>query len=189
MKRLFLPLVLALVAGCLSPAPKAPTNWTIEIGCRPDLQSSQLASRRQLRLNRVRVRAPFAGRRIAVLRDDGSVAFDSYNVFAAAPALLLTGAALDAVNSSPDATCVLLSEDSSARCKESIEITVSTFALDCRQGRRDARVALEVALLSGRDLVANGAGTAAVPVTGDFSQAFSSAYAAALAEAFGKLVR
>ena len=69
----------AAAAGCLGPAPKPPANWTIDVDA--DVKASF-----------VTVCAPYGGQRIAVLRQNGSIAFDPCNSFAAAPASILKDA-------------------------------------------------------------------------------------------------
>ena len=85
--------VLALT-GCLSSAPKAPVNWTVEPSAAavPRVQSQKYGT---VRVAQVAVRAPYDGLRLAVLRRDGSVAFDPFNSFASSPSALLRGAAQD----------------------------------------------------------------------------------------------
>ena len=137
------------LAGCLSTPPAAPTCWTIEY---PPAAGAQ---RGRVSLN---VRAPFDGTQLAILRADGSLAFDAYNTFAARPKLLLKAAAEDAG---------LVGE-----------IEVTRLALDCRQkGVRSAVVELT---LYREGKLARASGSAAVSSPADFSAAFSAAFAAAV---------
>lgn len=69
-------LIALLAAGCLSSAPKAPKYWTIHADT--DLKVSEIS-----------VAAPYDGQRFAVLRPDGSVAFDGFNSFCARPVQLV----------------------------------------------------------------------------------------------------
>ena len=78
MKKIAL-LAVPVLAGCLGSAPKPPVNWTIDI--EPDAKVAYAA-----------VCAPYGGQRIAVLRPDGSIAFDPRNAFAAAPGSIIKDA-------------------------------------------------------------------------------------------------
>lgn len=146
MKKTMLLLVPAL-AGCLGSAPKPPVNWTIDIET-----GSKVAF--------AAVCAPYGGQRFAVLRADGSVAFDPCNSFAASPGSIIKDAVV-------------------GRRGEGA-LFVRRLALDCRaEGRRDALVSVEI--ISG-DRV--GKGEAAEPTAdGNYSRAFSAAFAKAYAAA------
>jgi hypothetical protein len=136
-----------LLAGCLGSAPKAPAYWTI------DVESAEKATS-------VVVCAPYGGQRLAVLRGNGSIAFDPCNSFAAAPAAILKDA--------------LVARGGSGA------VTVRRIALDCREeGRRDALVELDVAL---GDKVASGAASVSA-ADGNYTAAFTRAFARAHAEA------
>ena len=185
-------LLLPALAGCLSAPPPVPEHWTIEFA-RPE--SAEAPAPAELAFGAVRVvsvdvRAPYNGQRLVVLRPDGSVAFDAFNGFAAPPAALLKGAAVDVIESTGVFSRVL-SSSSSASGAYAVELTVTRLALDCRTpGSRAAVVALKATLLNGRDVVGVSPGEAAVPVEdGNFSQAFSRAFTAALAEAAAKFRR
>ncbi len=180
---------LPLVAGCFSagPARKAPVNWTIEMRAAP-VTAEAAAKWGVARLSQVAVRAPFDSTHLAVLRRDGSLAFDPANVFAAAPSALLRGAAQDAAAASGLFVCVVPAT-SAAGTKTLIEVTVDELALDCRvEGARIATVALTVTLVDARDVVAVASGEGTKPAgAGDYSAAFSAAFAEAMAAALKKL--
>ena len=72
-------LFVPVLAGCLASAPKPPVNWTIEI--ESDAKVAFAA-----------VCAPYGSQRIAVLRPDGSIAFDPRNAFAATPGSIIKDA-------------------------------------------------------------------------------------------------
>lgn len=188
--RTFAWLVLPALAGCLSSPPPAPANWTIE-WARPETAATTAPAELSLgtvKVSGVDVRAPYNGQRLAVLRADGSVAFDPYNSFAAPPAALLKGAAVDVIESTGVFSRVLASA-SSARGVYSVELTVTRLALDCRTPDASAAsVALKLTLLNGRDAVGTSSGEASAPVSdGNFTKAFSSAFTTALTEAASKL--
>ena len=138
----------AATAGCLGPAPKPPANWTIDVDT-------------EVKASFVTVCAPYGGQRIAVLRQNGSIAFDPCNSFAAAPTSILKDA--------------LVSRGGK------LSLVVRRLALDCRApGQRDALVELE--LISG-DRSAKGAASVPTP-DGNYSSAFSRAFAKAFDEAW-----
>lgn len=185
----FLLWALPLVAGCFSAGPvrQAPVNWTIEMRAAPVTAAAE-AKWGVARLSQVAVRAPFDGTHLAVRRRDGSIAFDPANVFAAAPSALLRGAAQDAAAAS-GLFARVVPATSAAGTKTLIEVMVDELALDCRvEGARIATVVLTVTLVDARDVVAVASGEGTMPAGGgDYSAAFSSAFAAAMAEALKKL--
>lgn len=188
MKKILLYLIaFSAVSGCLSPAPKAPRKWYVtEIKG----EASKYAGVRKpsVKLVRVDVRAPYDTVSIAVLRADGSIAFDPGNAFAAAPARLLAGAAADFLESSGFADVVLDSR-SSVPSPLQLEIVVTRLALDCRKdGRRDASVQLVMRLVESRKTVSVSRGEASA-LTGeaDYTESFSTAFSRAMSEALKRL--
>ena len=176
-----------LCAGCISSAPEEPRNWLIgparvaeSAAAEPKWESA--------RISRIDVCAPYDDRRLAVLRRDGSIAFDPFNAFAAAPSALLKEAAFETLSRSGHAKASVGAR-SAAAASRSIEITVTRLALDCRaEGRRDATVSLSAALVSGRDLVSFARAEASAPTDGgDFTAAYSEAFCRALSDALGRL--
>jgi len=136
-----------LTAGCLGSAPKTPAYWTIEADA-----AEKAAS--------VVVCAPYGGQRLAVLRANGSIAFDPCNSFAASPAAILKDALV-------------------ARGGSGV-VTVRKIALDCREaGRRDAVVELDIAL---GDRAASGSASVSA-ADGNYTAAFTRAFAQAHAKA------
>ena len=147
MNKFIVPILATALAGCLGSAPKAPVNWTIDVDS-------------EAKTTFVAVCAPYGGQRIAVLRPDGSIAFDPCNSFAASPSAILKDALV-------------------ARGGKGA-VVVRRLALDCRTpGQRDALVELEVTV---GDQSAKGAASVPTP-DGNFSAAFSSAFSKAYAEA------
>ena len=140
-------LFVPVLAGCLGSAPKPPVNWTIDI--EPDAKVAYAA-----------VCAPYGGQRIAVLRPDGSIAFDPRNAFAAAPGSII--------------------KDAVVGRKGEGSLFVRKLALDCRaEGRRNAVVSLEI--VSGERV---SKGDATEPTDdGNYSAAFSRAFSKAYAHA------
>ena len=144
-------LFVPMLAGCLGSAPKPPVNWTIDI--ESDAKVAFAA-----------VCAPYGGQRIAVLRPDGSIAFDPCNAFAAAPGSII--------------------KDAVVGRKGEGSLFVRKLALDCRaEGRRDAVVSLEI--VSG-DRVGKGEATE-LTSDGNYSAAFSRAFSRAYANAIEEL--
>jgi len=175
------------IAGCLSGAPKASVNWTVEPSASA-VARAQAPKYGAVRVAQVQVRAPYDGLRLAVLRRDGSVAFDAFNSFAASPSALLRGAAQDVAEASGVFGCVL-HQTSSAAAPHVLEVTVTRLALDCRvEGARIATVELAATLVGGRDVVGVARGAGTFPAgSGDYTAAFSAAFSAAMSEALGKL--
>lgn len=118
------------------------------------------------------------------MRSDGSVAFDPCNSFAAHPAALLKGPAQDVLSASGVFGRVI-SPGSAASSGISLELTVTKLALDCREkGRRRAVAALTLAAVGNRRVLASAGGECSVPTDGgDYSAAFSTAFANALFDA------
>jgi ABC-type uncharacterized transport system auxiliary subunit len=180
---------LPLLAGCLGTAPKAPRNWTVDwSGPSADAAAEAAAGAPSAKLLQLEVLAPYGGTRLAVLRGDGSVAFDHFNSFAAQPASLLKGAAFDVVEQSGVFSRVVR-PSSSAAADFALEVTVTRLALDCRaEGRTEASVALSATLVGGRAVVSSARAEASAPVSGgNFSAAFSRAFEESLLAAVRSL--
>ena len=141
----FAPLAaLVLFAGCFSSAPTPPVAWNIDADT-------------ALAVSSVTVNSPYDGTRFVVLRPDGSVAFDAFNVFSARPVSLVRASVL--------------------QDPEGPELVVRRLALDCRkEGERLALVELQLRTSQS----SLGRAEASVPTAdGDYSKAFSAAFAAA----------
>ncbi len=139
-----------------------------------------------VKVSTVTVRPPYDVARIAVLRKDGSIAFDAYNAFASSPVHMLRGAVEDALSPYVGAA---YPGNSAARADWTRETTVTALALDCRQeGKCEAFVALTLAMLDSRRVLSVGKGEGREIATGgDFSAAFARAFAEAFDAAFGRL--
>ena len=188
-------LVGCLCGGCFSSRPKRESRyWTVECPASEALSGSALQAKeatppQTVRLGAVSVLAPWDGSNIMVRRVDGSVARDPYNLFAAQPAALLK-APLLALAGREGAFGRVLSSATAASPDSILEVTVSDFSLDCTSDVRRASVALTATLVaaSGRKVIAEGAGEAKADATsGDYSAAFSEAFAAAVKSAFAKM--
>lgn len=190
MSRFIIGLAAAMaLCGCIGSAPRAPENWAIELSRAGDVGLGGLESCSEMvRIAQVSVRPPYDGTRLAVLRSDGTIAFDPYNAFAVSPGLMLRGAIQDATAASGAFRCAL-SANTSAACSLTLETTVTRIALDCRkEGRRDAIIELTMLLLKGREPVASAhtEGKAATSDS-DYSAAFSRALAKAARSALEEI--
>ncbi len=175
-----------VLAGCLGGRAPEPRRWLVEApGAVPAAAARPVWG--SVRVARLAVSAPYDGQRLAVRRADGTLALDGRNVFAATPGALLRLPTREIVRASGLAREVLL-EGSSARADATLEIEVDILALDCTQaGTVRAQVALEATLLADRRFVQAVRGSASVPADGNFTAAFSSAYAQALTGALKEL--
>jgi uncharacterized lipoprotein YmbA len=176
--------VLPALAGCLSPShPPEVACWNIEYSA-PAAPSAAEPRFGVARVSQVTVRAPYGAKSIAVLRGNGTVAFDPYNEFAAGVAQLLKGTVAEAMEKSGLFNAVV-GASSSAGSDVFAEATVTRLALDCReQGRRKAVADVCVMLVSGRDIVASASGSGTADAAdGNYGKAFSRAVSDALANA------
>lgn len=181
-------LAASALSGCLTSA-SAP-----EIACWNIEYSGEKAGRGVeprfgvARVSQVVVRAPYSVKGLAVLRANGTVAFDPYNEYAAGPNALLKGAVEDALAASGLFKAVV-GPSSSAGASVTAEVTVTRLALDCRkEGVRNAVAELELRLLGGRDIVASAKGSGiADAADGNYGAAFSGAVSDAIKAALGRL--
>lgn len=177
----------AMAAGCIGPAPKEPVHWLVETRA-VAVKGSGAPRHGVVRMSRVSVRPPYDRSALAVLRKDGSVAFDPANSFAAPPASLLKWTAKDIVGSSGVFEAAV-GQASAANARLSMEIDVPVFALDCRvPGLRNALATVKVTLYDGHEIAAVADGDGEAPAEdGDYSAAFSAAFSSALVQALKKL--
>lgn len=190
MNRLFVLALLPALSGCLTAVKQAPVvNWTFA----PDLSQITAGTAPRLgeaRLAIVTVRSPYDAKNLVVLRADGSVAFDPCNQFAASPAALFKGAALDVLR----ATGVFKGVQpavTTADVKNVLELVVDECALDCREeGRRLASVKLTLVCIRDRIVVAVGRGVGRADVAdGNYSRTFGEAFSGALRQALEPFVK
>ena len=191
MRRMLAYLLLALCAGCFTSVPPPPTAWMVEPrpSDRPatDVEKSPAAFG-TTRIGTIVVSAPFDRAPFVVRRADGSVAFDAFNAFAAAPATLLRQSVKSQLASDGRFGHVV-SPSSVASADASVEVLVTDLSLDCSEsGKRMARAAVSVDVVkTGRGsrvvaFSADGAGEADA-ASGNYSDAFSIAFNSAFAEA------
>ena len=186
MKKLCAFLLMPLLAGCFTSTVTPPTYWPLDYtGPVASAKTPKYGVARSLP---VVVRSPYASAQIAVLRADGTVAFDPLNEFATTPANLLRGPALDAVAASGLFREVVGSE-SIAAADVSVEVTVSRLALDCREeGKREALVEMNLRILRGHDIVSSVKGAGKVDAnSGNYGSAFSAAFVRAFVSAFSQM--
>ena len=187
-KALAAALVAVALSGCL-------TSVSVpEIACWNIEYSGEKAGRGVeprfgvVRVSQVAVRAPYAVKGLAVLRANGTVAFDPYNEYAAGPNALLKGVVEDALAASGLFKSVV-GASSTAGASVTAEVMVTRLALDCRkEGVRNAVAELELRLLDGRDIVsfAKGSGIADA-AAGNYGAVFSVAVSDAIKTALGRL--
>lgn len=175
-----------LLSGCLTSSSRSVTLWNLEFqGVSASTAEAVYGSTRLLQIS---VASPADNRSILVERADGSVAFDPYNEYAAAPALLLRNLASEAMATSGLFASVVGSA-SSARADCSMEIIFTKFALDCRQeGRREAEAEVLLRLVRKGEIerVVRGGGRVDAQ-SGNYGRAFSQAASQAMTDALAKL--
>lgn len=186
MKKLCALLLLPVLAGCLTTTVKPPSYWPVSYaGPKAKAEVSKYGVARAMP---VVIRSPYAASPIAVLRADGTVAFDPLNEFAAVPANLFRGVFMDAMAAS-GLFREVVGTSSIASAAVSVEVCVETVALDCRQeGQRTAVVEIDLKILDGHAIVASvrGKGTADAD-DGNYGAAFSTAFGSAFVAAFAQL--
>lgn len=187
MKKIAAVVILPLLTGCLTTTVPDVSRWLVEYRPvkteRPKTQNLGIA-----RLTQLVVRSPYNTESLAVLRANGTVAFDPFNEYAAQPSFLLRGAAFDALTASGlfdgvvGATSKVIED-----C--SVEVVVTRLALDCRrEGERKAVAEVLLRLVKSDSLVKSAEGAASVDAAdGNFGEAFSRALSSAIFGAMGQL--
>lgn len=187
MRAISMVFLLPLAAGCLTSNVEPPAEWNVEMRGFAEPVRGQ---RRHgvARLLFVEMRAPYSVREIAVLRADGSVAFDSYNRYAAAPVQLMKGVAVESLAASGLFDAVVTS-GSAVDSDIDVEIVVNKLALDCREeGLRRAIAELSVRFVRSHRIVAEATGAGVVDAAnGDYSDAFSKAATKAFEDALKRV--
>lgn len=189
MNKLLAVMMLAGLTGCFTASEVELYRWPVDFSVEAqfDEKTSQPAFG-VVRLMQVEVRSPFDGEGLAVLRADGTVAFDPANEFAAAPGLLLRGVVQDAMLDSGRFASVVPSS-SVAKSGYAAEVSVVRLCLDCREeGMRRACCEVRFRLLKDREVVKYVSGTGdADAADGDYGKAFSKAVSSALRRALERL--
>ncbi|MBR2839413.1 MAG: hypothetical protein IKE55_11550 [Kiritimatiellae bacterium] len=176
-----------VLAGCLTSTPPEVACWNVEYA-----GSSQTARETPrfgvARVSQVAVRSPYCVKGIAVMRANGTVAFDPYNEYAAGPGAILKGVVQDALAASGLFKAVV-EAPSSAKSSLLVEVSFTRLALDCRvEGARRAVAELELRLVGDRDIVARAKGSGdADAADGNYGAALSGAVSEALSAALGRL--
>ena len=171
----------AFLSGCIMSAPPQPKSWMVTAQRKP---SAELNVSKASRLGSLSVAAPYDKPALAVKRADGSIAFDSYNVFATSPSALLRAPLITLLEDGGRFGRMLPSA-TTARTGTTVEAVVNDLSLDCtEEGRQMARVAISLAVIENREVkeFLDGEGTADAS-SGDYSAAFSEAFAKAVASA------
>lgn len=179
--------IAAFVAGCLTSSPPERTDWNVEC-TDAALRAAEKPKFGVARLSLVELRAPYAVREVAVLRADGSIAFDPCNVYAASPVQLLKGVAIEALSRSGLFSAVVGS-GSSVDSDVEAEVLVTRLAIDCREeGVRRAVAAVSVRLVRSHGIVASVVGSGSADASQpNFSAALSAAVTSAFSDALNKL--
>jgi len=198
--QLLLPVLLAC-AGCLSSSVPEVRRWTVvhqgdasaaTAKARPEVAPAPYFS--TLRLGPVIVNAPYDKTSFVLHRTDGSVAFDAYNGFAAAPSALLRGITRDNLNEFPKFGRVV-SQSSVAAADAQAELLVRDLSLrspSAPGGALTAHVALTLGIVrTGRPpravvLTVDGEAGSEV-ASDDYSTAFSKAFDQAFRQALDKI--
>ena len=176
------------IAGCLTSSPVERTDWNVEC-TDAALRVAEKPKFGVVRLSLVELRAPYTVREVAVLRPNGSIAFDPCNGYASAPVQLVKGVAMESLERSGLFKAVVGS-GSTADADVDAELAVTRLALDCREeGVRRAVATLSLRLVRAHRIVdvVTGEGAADASQTSDFSAAFSAAVTDAFSEALRKL--
>lgn len=187
--------LLCLCAGCVTFDRDEPDRktWTLAreagtsaVARAPEGGASAFVT---TRLGSITVCAPYDKEQFVVRRGDGSVAFDYYNIFAAAPSALMRRPMIDCLQSDGRFGCVV-GQGSIATTDAQVEVLVTDLSLDCREGgRRAANAELTVDVVrTGRNgprvVVSSSAGAQAVDVVaGNYTKAFSQAVDGAIRQA------
>ena len=185
MKKLIALSLIPLLSGCLTASSPKVTQWLLEY--KGPVRTTRLTKYEVGRVSQVLVRSPYNEVGIAVLRVDGSMAFDPYNEYAANPTAMLKGFVFDAMDAS-GLFGTVVNPSSSVKSHVQAEVLVSRLALDCRkEGERKAVAAVRVRLIAndGKALYAQGEGTADAK-DGNYGAALSDALSTALNTAFGQ---
>lgn len=180
------------LVGCLSSDAPDARSWTVEspaVGedTAPVVEGGGSAFG-TTRLGSVVVDAPYDKPPFVVRRADGSVAFDHYNVFAAAPASLLRVPVRNRLGMDSRFNCVV-TQSSIASADTQVEAQVTDLSLDCRaEGRRLARAAVKLDVVKTghgpRVVVFEGMGNGEADAQdGNYTRAFSAAIDAAVSGA------
>ena len=182
---------LLLCAGCFSSSTPVPTTWVVTpADVKP--AAPQPGAYSVTRQGALTVAAPFDSTSFVVRRADGSVARDSYNVFASPPSTLLR-AAVRARLEADGRFGRIVPQSSSASADVQVEVLVRDLSLDCSEAeRRTARAAVSIDVLragrGARTVILSGDGAGRGDATkGDYSAAFSQAFDAALVDALKAL--
>ena len=177
----------ALLSGCLVSSPTERADWNVECAA-STLRAAERSRYGVARLSLVELRAPYTVREMAVLRANGSVAFDPCNAYAASPVQLMKGVALESLERSGLFSAVVGS-GSSVDPDVDVEVAVTRLALDCREeGSRRAVASLSVRLVRSHGMVAYAVGSGSADASKpDYSAAFSAAVTSAFSDALNKL--
>lgn len=183
MKKLIALLLAPVLAGCLTATSPEVSLWNLEYaGCS---HPAQTAKYDVVRISQVLVRSPYNVTGIAVLRSNGSVAFDPCNEYAALPSSLMKGVVFEAMAASGLCRTVI-NPSSSATSSASLEVMATKLALDCRQeGERKAVASVRVRIVAADGAASYAQGDGEFDAKGgNYGAALSAALSTALNSAF-----
>ncbi len=186
MKKIVAFSLLSLLAGCLSANSPKVTQWLLEY--KGPVKATRIPKYEVGRVSQILVRSPYNETGIAVLRADGSMAFDPYNEYAANPTALMRSVVFDAMDAS-GLFGTVVNPSSSVKSSALVEVLIGRLALDCRrEGERKAVASARVRIIADgeRALYAKGEGEADAK-DGNYGAALSDALSKALSSAFEQL--
>ena len=186
MKKILSAFLLPVLAGCLTSTPPSVSYWPLEYS--GTVKSAETPKYGVARVSQVLVRTPYNASGITVMRANGSLAFDSYNEYAAQPSSLLKGVLVEGLQASGLFKSVV-NASSAVHSSVSVELFVTRLALDCRtEGERHAVAEILVRVIGedGDLMIAKGAGRVDA-AAGNYGAAFSKAVTTALDRALAEL--
>ena len=183
MKQILAILTLPVLAGCLSASSPKVTQWLLEY--RGPVKMTRIPKYEVGRVSQILVRSPYNEVGIAVLRTDGSMAFDSYNEYAANPTALMRSVVFDAMDASGLFGSVV-NPSSSVKSSALVEVLIGRLALDCRrEGERKAVASVRVRIIADGELALHAKGEGEADAKdGNYGAALSDALSKALSSAF-----
>lgn len=186
--------LLFFAGGCFSfSSPRPVRAWFVAV---QEEKVSRIGADAQVfkvtRLGDITVAAPFDKSSIAVLRADGTIAYDAYNVYASVPASLLRQPAKRLLTNDGRFGSVV-HRTSIAAASAVVEVLVSDFSLDCREeNKRKAKAEVELSVIKSekgvRNIIASSVGQgSADAASGDYSESFTVAFTQAVKNALDNL--
>ena len=186
MKKTVVFALLPILAGCLSASSPKVTQWPLEYS--GPVKTTRIPKYEVGRVSQILVRSPYNETGIAVLRADGSMAFDPYNEYAANPTALLRSVVFDAMDAS-GLFGFVVNPSSSVRSSALAEVLIGRLALDCRkEGERKAVASVLVRIIADGERALHAKGEAEADAKdGNYGAALSDALSKALSSALEQI--